>query len=64
MNLEASEWKQRPPAVTTESARSDLNRSNEFSPSERAFNEMLELHQHQNVLQQQQNNIMEMLVTQ
>ncbi|XP_015748663.1 PREDICTED: uncharacterized protein LOC107328444 [Acropora digitifera] len=34
------------------------------SPSERAFHEMLELHQHQNILQQQQNNIVEMLVTQ
>ena len=34
------------------------------SPSERAFHKMLELHQHQNILQQQQNKIVEMLVTQ
>ncbi|XP_078371484.1 uncharacterized protein LOC144655144 [Oculina patagonica] len=34
------------------------------SPSLRAFNEMLELHQHQNDLQRQQNKIVEMLATQ
>ena len=34
------------------------------SPSEEAFLEMLELHQHQNALQRQQNHIMEMLATQ
>ena len=34
------------------------------SPSEEAFQEILELHQHQNAIQQQQNRIMEMLAMQ
>ena len=42
-----------------------INQSGALSlPSERAFHEMLELHQHQNALQRQQNKIVEMLATQ
>ena len=56
LNPEAPEWQHHP---------SDSSHSGALSsPSERAFHKMWELHQHQNILQQQQNKIVEMLVTQ
>ncbi|XP_015764366.1 PREDICTED: uncharacterized protein LOC107343321 [Acropora digitifera] len=55
----------RPSVINKRKSSSDSSHSGApSSPSERAFHEMLELHQHQNILQQQQNNIVEMLVTQ
>ena len=56
LNPEVPEWQHHP---------SDSSHSGALSsPSERAFHEMRELHQHQNIFQQQQNKIVEMLVTQ
>ena len=65
MNPEASEWHQRPLVTNNDGSLSGSNQSGVLSwPSERAFHEMLELHQHQNALQRQQNKIVEMLATQ
>ena len=65
LNPEVLEWQKRPSAINKRKSSSDSSHSGALSsPSERAFHEMLELHQHQNILQQQQNKIVEMLVTQ
>ena len=64
-NPEAPEWQHHPSVINKRKSSSDSSHSGApSSPSERAFHETLELHQHQNILQQQQNNIVEMLVTQ
>ena len=61
MNPEAPEWPQRLLVTNNDGSLSGSNQSGALSsPSERAFHEMLELHQHQNALQRQQN----MLATQ
>ena len=65
LNPEVPEWRQ-PPLITNEKERiaeSDYSGAS-LSPSVEAFHEMLELHQHQNALQWQQNKIVEMLATQ
>ena len=65
LNPEVLEWQKRPSVINKRKSSSDSSHSGALSsPSERAFHEMLELHQHQNILQQQQNKIVEMLVTQ
>ena len=65
MNPEAQEWPQRLLVTNNDGSLSGSNQSGALSsPSERAFHEMLELHQHQNALQRQQNKIVEMLATQ
>ena len=65
LNLEAPEWQHCPSVINKRKSSSDSSHSGALSsPSERAFHEMLELRQHQNILQQQQNKIVEMLVTQ
>ena len=64
-NPEAPEWQHRPSVINKRKSSFDFSHPGApSSPSERAFHDMLELHQHQNILQQQQNNIVEMLVTQ
>ena len=65
INPEAPEWQQRLLVTNNDGSLSGSNQSGALSsPSERAFYEMLELHQHQNALQRQQNTIVEMLETQ
>ena len=65
LNPEELEWQKCPSVINKRKSSSDSSHSGALSsPSERAFHEMLELHQHQNILQQQQNKIVEMLVTQ
>ena len=65
LNPEALEWHQRPLVTNNDGSLSGSNQSGALSsPSERAFHEMLELNQHQNALQRQQNKIVEMLATQ
>ena len=65
MNPEAPEWPQRLLVTNNDGSLSGSNQSGALSsPSERAFHAMLELHQHQNALQRQQNKIVEMLATQ
>ena len=63
LNLEAAEWHHPPLPSNSERA---VSESSEVpsSPSERAFHEILGLHQQQNALQQQQNKIVEMLAIQ
>ena len=64
-NPEAPAWNQPPIASSKKERTNESSHSNTSStPSERAFHEMLELHQHQNTLQQQQNKIIEMLANQ
>ena len=59
-----TEW---PPSSMTTNKKACVTESEHSgassSPSERAFREMLGLHQHQNALQRQQNKIVEMLAT-
>jgi len=64
-NPEAPEWYERSLIASKKerAAESDHCRASS-SPSEEAFLEMLELYQHENALQRQQNHIMEMLATQ
>ena len=65
INPEAAEWHQRPLATNKTDCVTDSEHSGaSWSPSERAFYEMLALHHHQNALQQQQNKIVEMLAAQ
>ena len=65
MNPEAPEWPQRLLVTNNDGSLSGSNQSGGLSsPSEKAFHEMLELQQHQNALQRQQNKIVEMLATQ
>ena len=63
LNLEAAEWHHPPLPSNNERA---VSESSEVpsSPSDRAFHEMLELHQQQNALQRQQNKIVEILAIQ
>ena len=64
-NPEAPTWNQPPIASNRKERASESSHSNTSStPSERAFHEMMELHLHQNTLQQQQNKIVEMLADQ
>lgn len=65
LNPEAPEWYQRPLITNKRECVAESDHSGaSSSPSEKAFHEMLELHQHQNELQLQQNKIVEMLATQ
>ena len=65
LNPEALEWHRRLLVTNDDGSLSGSNQSGALSsPSERAFHEMLELHQHQNALKRQQNKIVEMLATQ
>ena len=65
LNPEAREWYQRPLISNKRECVAESDHSGaSSSPSEKAFQEMLELHQHQNELQRQQNKIVEMLATQ
>lgn len=65
LSPEAPEWYERP---LTASKKERVTESDHYgtssSPSEEVFHEMLELHQHQNALQRQQNHSMEMLAIQ
>ena len=64
LNPEAPEWYQHPLVTNNYGSLSDSNHSGVLSShSERALHEMLELHQQQNAFQQQQNKIVEKLVT-
>ena len=64
-NHEALGWHQRSLITKKEEQVVESNLSGaSSSPSEEAFQEILELHQHQNAIQQQQNRIMEMLAMQ
>ena len=64
-NPEAPTWNQPPIASNRKERASESSHSNTSSMlSERAFHEMMELHLHQNTLQQQQNKIVEMLADQ
>ena len=65
LNPEGPEWRPSPLITNKKEciAESDYSGAS-LSPSEEAFHEILELHQHQNALQRQQNKIMEMLATQ
>ena len=65
LNPEALEWHQRALVTNNDGSLSGSNQSGALSsPSERAFHEMLELHQHKKALQRQQNRIVEMFATQ
>ena len=65
LNPEAREWYQRPLISNKRECVAESDHSGaSSSPSEKAFQEMLELHQHQNELQRQQNKIVEMLAMQ
>ena len=65
LNHEALEWHQRSLITKREEYVVESNFSGaSSSPSEEGFQEILELHQHQNAIQQQQNRIMEMLAMQ
>ena len=64
-NHEALGWHQRSLITKKEEHVVESNFSGpSSSPREEAFQEILELHQHQNAIQQQQNRIMEMLAMQ
>lgn len=65
LNHEALEWYQRSLITKREEHVVESNFSGaSSSSSEEGFQEILELHQHQNAIQQQQNRIMEMLAMQ
>ena len=62
---EPPEWPQSSMTANKKACVAESEHSGASSaPSERAFREMLGLHQHQNALQRQQNKIVEMLATQ
>ena len=64
-NPEAPTWNQPPIASNRKERANESSHSNTSStPSERAFHKIMELHQHQNTLQQQQNKVVEMLANQ
>ena len=65
LNHDALEWHQRSLIIKREEHVVESNFSGaSSSPSEEGFQEILELHQHQNAIKQQQNRIMEMLAMQ
>lgn len=65
LNHEALEWHQRSLITKRKEHVVESNFSGaSSSSSEEGFQEILELHQHQNAIQQQQNRIMEMLAMQ
>ena len=63
LNHDALEWHQRSLIIKREEHVVEFSGASS-SPSEEGFQEILELHQHQNAIQQQQNRIMEMLAMQ
>ena len=65
LNPGVAGWLRRPSVTNRKDRAVESEQSGaSSSPSERAFHEMLDLHHHQNSLQQQQNKIVEMLATQ